>query len=157
MDSRGLLVFFPLSSLISSLTQFLWPVTQRYITVFCFLQEPGLHGSCSYSLGKDMPDTNCSCGPASNNSSNEDWCAVCHNGGELLCCDTCPKVFHLNCHVPSLTSTPRYTTSYPGSWSSLLRYIVLRWIKTNLSRLSYMKIYGHFFQFLLFDGCERVD
>ncbi|XP_028810044.1 transcription intermediary factor 1-alpha [Denticeps clupeoides] len=37
---------------------------------------------------------------------NEDWCAVCQNGGELLCCDKCPKVFHLSCHVPSLHSSP---------------------------------------------------
>uniref|UniRef100_A0A8C5WD38 RING-type E3 ubiquitin transferase n=1 Tax=Leptobrachium leishanense TaxID=445787 RepID=A0A8C5WD38_9ANUR len=37
---------------------------------------------------------------------NEDWCAVCQNGGELLCCDRCPKVFHLSCHVPTLMNFP---------------------------------------------------
>ncbi|XP_028603101.2 transcription intermediary factor 1-alpha isoform X2 [Podarcis muralis] len=37
---------------------------------------------------------------------NEDWCAVCQNGGELLCCDKCPKVFHLTCHVPTLRNFP---------------------------------------------------
>ncbi|XP_053094283.1 tripartite motif-containing protein 66 isoform X2 [Pangasianodon hypophthalmus] len=37
---------------------------------------------------------------------NEDFCAVCSIGGELLCCDRCPKVFHLTCHVPSLLSFP---------------------------------------------------
>ncbi|GAA6100953.1 E3 ubiquitin-protein ligase TRIM33 isoform X1 [Tachysurus ichikawai] len=37
---------------------------------------------------------------------NEDWCAVCQNGGELLCCDRCPKVFHITCHVPTLRSSP---------------------------------------------------
>ncbi|KAM3870162.1 transcription intermediary factor 1-alpha-like [Diretmus argenteus] len=37
---------------------------------------------------------------------NEDWCAVCQNGGELLCCDKCPKVFHLTCHVPTLFKSP---------------------------------------------------
>lgn len=36
----------------------------------------------------------------------EDFCAVCLNGGELLCCDRCPKVYHLDCHVPSLMSFP---------------------------------------------------
>ncbi|KAM9461106.1 tripartite motif-containing protein 66 isoform 2-T2 [Clarias gariepinus] len=36
----------------------------------------------------------------------EDFCAVCSIGGELLCCDRCPKVFHLTCHVPSLLSFP---------------------------------------------------
>ncbi|KAM4675132.1 transcription intermediary factor 1-alpha isoform 2-T2 [Discoglossus pictus] len=37
---------------------------------------------------------------------NEDWCAVCQNGGELLCCEKCPKVFHLSCHVPTLLNFP---------------------------------------------------
>ncbi|XP_017280309.1 transcription intermediary factor 1-alpha isoform X2 [Kryptolebias marmoratus] len=37
---------------------------------------------------------------------NEDWCAVCQNGGELLCCDKCPKVFHLTCHIPTLNESP---------------------------------------------------
>lgn len=37
---------------------------------------------------------------------NEDWCAVCQNGGELLCCDHCPKVFHITCHIPTLKSSP---------------------------------------------------
>uniref|UniRef100_A0A087XQI7 Tripartite motif containing 66 n=1 Tax=Poecilia formosa TaxID=48698 RepID=A0A087XQI7_POEFO len=36
----------------------------------------------------------------------EDFCAVCLIGGELLCCDRCPKVFHLSCHVPPLLSFP---------------------------------------------------
>lgn len=40
--------------------------------------------------------------------SNEDYCGVCRNGGQLLCCDTCPKVYHLNCHVPALTGLPRF-------------------------------------------------
>ncbi|XP_067907143.1 transcription intermediary factor 1-alpha-like isoform X3 [Heterodontus francisci] len=37
---------------------------------------------------------------------NEDWCAVCQNGGDLLCCEKCPKVFHLVCHVPALLNFP---------------------------------------------------
>jgi PHD-finger len=37
---------------------------------------------------------------------NDDYCAVCRNGGELLCCDRCPRVYHLKCHVPALSSFP---------------------------------------------------
>ncbi|XP_024148714.1 E3 ubiquitin-protein ligase TRIM33 isoform X3 [Oryzias melastigma] len=38
---------------------------------------------------------------------NEDWCAVCINGGDLLCCDHCPKVFHMKCHVPTIKIFPK--------------------------------------------------
>ncbi|KAI8783989.1 E3 ubiquitin-protein ligase TRIM33 isoform X1 [Biomphalaria glabrata] len=37
---------------------------------------------------------------------NDDYCACCHNGGDVLCCDRCPRVFHLQCHIPELSSVP---------------------------------------------------
>jgi hypothetical protein len=39
---------------------------------------------------------------------NEDYCAMCRDGGEdiMICCDRCPKVFHLKCHAPSLDDVP---------------------------------------------------
>ncbi|XP_077425517.1 uncharacterized protein LOC144054192 isoform X2 [Vanacampus margaritifer] len=46
----------------------------------------------------------------SKETESEDFCAVCLNGGDLLCCDCCPKVYHLACHLPSLRSFP--TTDY---------------------------------------------
>lgn len=36
----------------------------------------------------------------------EDFCAVCLNGGDLLCCDRCPKVYHVACHIPPLICCP---------------------------------------------------
>ncbi|XP_021060145.1 autoimmune regulator isoform X6 [Mus pahari] len=37
---------------------------------------------------------------------NEDECAVCHDGGELICCDGCPRAFHLACLSPPLQEIP---------------------------------------------------
>ncbi|XP_041490877.1 autoimmune regulator isoform X4 [Microtus oregoni] len=37
---------------------------------------------------------------------NEDECAVCHDGGELICCDGCPRAFHLACLCPPLQEIP---------------------------------------------------
>lgn len=37
---------------------------------------------------------------------NDDYCAACHQGGDVLCCDQCPRVYHLQCHVPVLTAVP---------------------------------------------------
>jgi len=45
-------------------------------------------------------------GPGSGAEESEDFCAACQNGGDLLCCDRCPKVYHLACHIPPLVSSP---------------------------------------------------
>lgn len=37
-------------------------------------------------------------------------CVVCDLGGNLLCCDSCPRTYHLECLNPPLKRTP------PGKW-----------------------------------------
>jgi chromodomain-helicase-DNA-binding protein 4 len=41
----------------------------------------------------------------------EDFCSICHLGGDLLCCDNCTAVYHLGCLSPPLKVVPR------GKWS----------------------------------------
>lgn len=33
----------------------------------------------------------------SEDSNNEDECGVCGEFGDMICCDSCPKVFHIEC------------------------------------------------------------
>nr|XP_031538023.1 autoimmune regulator [Vicugna pacos] len=40
---------------------------------------------------------------------NEDECAACRDGGELICCDGCPRAFHLACLSPPLREVPSGT------------------------------------------------
>jgi len=41
---------------------------------------------------------------------NRDYCNVCKNGGDLLCCDHCPRAFHLACIGQTADELP------PGEW-----------------------------------------
>ncbi|XP_046750522.1 bromodomain adjacent to zinc finger domain protein 1A isoform X3 [Diprion similis] len=49
-------------------------------------------------------------------------CSLCGNGGRVICCDGCPKVFHLECTEPPLKRVPR------GKW---LCHFCLRNRRTN--------------------------
>ncbi|XP_069069929.1 nuclear body protein SP140-like protein isoform X1 [Pleurodeles waltl] len=42
---------------------------------------------------------------------NDDECAVCEDGGDLTCCDGCPRAFHHCCHIPTPPSDPS------GTWT----------------------------------------
>ncbi|KAJ0260155.1 Acyl-CoA N-acyltransferase with RING/FYVE/PHD-type zinc finger domain-containing protein [Hirschfeldia incana] len=43
---------------------------------------------------------------------NDDLCSICKDGGELLCCDTCPRSYHIECaYLPSLPSE-RWSCKY---------------------------------------------
>eukprot|EP00118_Oscarella_pearsei_P028346 m.1943 g.1943 ORF g.1943 m.1943 type:complete len:596 (+) comp8082_c0_seq2:178-1965(+) len=44
-----------------------------------------------------MPSTPWTPAPASSSDRNFDWCGLCYDGGDLLCCDNCSLSFHLKC------------------------------------------------------------
>ncbi|NWS44846.1 AIRE regulator, partial [Probosciger aterrimus] len=81
---------------------------ELHATATC--EEPGSgvprqhepHHHCSLLGGGDPL-------PAPLGQENEDECAVCGDGGELICCDGCPRAFHLACLVPPLPRVPSGT------------------------------------------------
>lgn len=44
--------------------------------------------------------------PESDASNNDDFCATCGGTGIFICCDTCPKLFHLLCCEPPVREIP---------------------------------------------------
>ncbi|XP_068442318.1 transcription intermediary factor 1-alpha isoform X2 [Clinocottus analis] len=88
------------------------PRPQLKVLVAVPLPVPGLESAAESSSAVDEQRPQPAAQPESEKRAepeedpNEDWCAVCQNGGELLCCDKCPKVFHLACHIPALNESP---------------------------------------------------
>ncbi|XP_056309383.1 sp110 nuclear body protein-like isoform X2 [Danio aesculapii] len=56
----------------------------------------------------DIHPNNCICMECSTdledlmNQNNDDVCYACHSDGDLVCCDKCPRAFHLDCHLPAV-------------------------------------------------------
>lgn len=42
------------------------------------------------------------------NKDTVDCCIICNNTGDLIKCAYCPRVYHLQCHVPSVHIKPEY-------------------------------------------------
>ncbi|XP_047998746.1 E3 ubiquitin-protein ligase TRIM33 [Leguminivora glycinivorella] len=76
--------------------------------------EPAVHSSTDTAGGTVAPTA--AAPAATSGDPNEDWCAVCMDGGELMCCDKCPKVFHQYCHIPTIEKLPDETET----WQCLL-------------------------------------
>ncbi|XP_058974109.1 E3 ubiquitin-protein ligase TRIM33 isoform X1 [Musca domestica] len=76
--------------------------------------SPQVHSSTDLSNTQEVHNNNTK--TTEKDDPNEDWCAVCLDGGELMCCDKCPKVFHQNCHIPAISSLPDESES----WQCLL-------------------------------------
>ncbi|GBP83520.1 E3 ubiquitin-protein ligase TRIM33 [Eumeta japonica] len=77
--------------------------------------SPHVHSSTDDHPGKPANAT-ATTGADGAGDPNEDWCAVCMDGGELICCDKCPKVFHQYCHIPTIDKLPEETET----WQCLL-------------------------------------
>ncbi|XP_031431623.1 chromodomain-helicase-DNA-binding protein 4 isoform X2 [Clupea harengus] len=63
-----------------------------------------------------------------------EFCRVCKDGGELLCCDTCPSSYHLHCLNPPLPDIPNGEwicprCLCPGMKGKVQKVLIWRWGK----------------------------
>ena len=92
--------------------------------IYNFTDEPSKENSPEMQ-GNDETGT----GHDTDDGDPNDWCAVCHDGGDTLyCCDRCPKVYHLFCFIPPMCEEP------PDDWVRFDLSLFLR-IPTYISAL----------------------
>jgi chromodomain-helicase-DNA-binding protein 4 len=57
-----------------------------------------------------------------------EYCRVCRDGGELLCCDRCPSSYHMHCLIPPMTVIPEDDWFCPRCTVSI--FILINMIET---------------------------
>ncbi|KAG9509945.1 Chromodomain-helicase-DNA-binding protein 3, partial [Fragariocoptes setiger] len=64
--------------------------------------------SCPHCVGAGVPEDQEGSEEAAGSSHDHhmEYCRVCRDGGELLCCDNCPSAYHTHCLNPPLTTVP---------------------------------------------------
>ncbi|RWS08120.1 transcription intermediary factor 1-alpha-like protein [Dinothrombium tinctorium] len=77
----------------------------------------------------------------------DEFCSVCKDGGELLCCDKCPRTFHLQCHIPALTEIPK------TAWTCLMCTEMMKIIPPRSQNKSPVKV-GDRASFI--KPCQRI-
>uniref|UniRef100_A0A8D3CER0 DNA helicase n=1 Tax=Scophthalmus maximus TaxID=52904 RepID=A0A8D3CER0_SCOMX len=60
--------------------------------------------------GSDVEEDNVEVGEMEEDDHHMEFCRVCKDGGELLCCDSCPSSYHIHCLNPPLPEIPN------GEW-----------------------------------------
>ncbi|KAG7259823.1 hypothetical protein CRUP_025372 [Coryphaenoides rupestris] len=56
-----------------------------------------------------------------------EFCRVCKDGGELLCCDTCPSSYHIHCLNPPLPEIPNGEWLCPRCMGKVQRILHWTW------------------------------
>ncbi|CAB0003885.1 unnamed protein product [Nesidiocoris tenuis] len=68
----------------------------------------------------------------------QEFCRICKDGGELLCCDSCPSAYHTFCLNPPLTDVPDGDWKCPRCSAKPLRgkvakILTWRWVENQVS------------------------
>ncbi len=72
-----------------------------------FLSSPPFPLSFDWSRRKEGGGGTDTCRSSRQGDIHEDFCTVCRRSGQLLMCDTCSRVYHLDCLDPPLKIIPK--------------------------------------------------
>ncbi|KAL6461753.1 hypothetical protein MHYP_G00298980 [Metynnis hypsauchen] len=90
-------------------------------------QQPSMGGPHSPALPQTLssypPPSSPRVSPSSERDGDihDDFCVVCRRSGQLLMCDTCSRVYHLDCLEPPLRTVPRGMWICPSCQSQILK------------------------------------
>lgn len=111
--------------------------------ILCDTCPRAYHLVCLDPELEDTPEGRWSCphceneGPAEqDDDEHQEYCRICKDGGELLCCDSCPSAYHTHCLNPPLTDIP------DGDWKcprcgcpplpgKVARILTWRWVEAD--------------------------
>lgn len=81
----------------------------KWNQLFFFQEKMGIQWEARED-GSDGEEDNEVVGEAEEDDHHMEFCRVCKDGGELLCCDSCPSSYHIHCLNPPLPEIPN------GEW-----------------------------------------
>ncbi|KAI0032183.1 P-loop containing nucleoside triphosphate hydrolase protein, partial [Vararia minispora EC-137] len=79
-----------------------WEAVQKRARTERLIKVDGMHFIADSLLVSEPQETKKK--KPSKKYEHEDWCIVCRDGGDLYCCDHCPRVFHAECIGATLRS-----------------------------------------------------
>lgn len=132
---------------------------------FCFQEKEGIQWEAKEEDFEDFEeecddvrDVEAGLGGEEEEDDHMEFCRVCKDGGELLCCDSCPSSYHIHCLNPPLPEIPngewlcpRCTVSNLMSQGLMFFYFccIESLLKTMHSSLIYSSFQVSFMRFIV--------
>jgi len=88
-----------------------------------------------FQTGEGLPEK----GDTSEEDDHDTYCRVCKDGGDVILCDFCPLVYHMNCLHPPMKNLP------DGDWKCPICVVRFSFYHHRLSLKCYWCVLGNAF------------
>ncbi|KAA0710020.1 Chromodomain-helicase-DNA-binding protein 4 [Triplophysa tibetana] len=95
-------------------------------------EKMGIQWEAREDVSEGEEDNDAGGGEAEEDDHHMEFCRVCKDGGELLCCDSCPSSYHIHCLNPPLPEIPNGEwicprCTCPGMKGKVQKILTWRW------------------------------